>query len=53
MFAFPLNLFLGTFKKHGLIEECDGVLQMNPALLLVVEGGPVSFTAHYPRLTVC
>jgi len=31
-----VNLFLGKFKKHGLIEERGGVLQINPGLLLDV-----------------
>ncbi len=34
-----VNLFLGKFKKHGLIEEYGGVLQINPGLLLGVPDG--------------
>jgi len=34
-----VNLFLGKFKKHGLIEEHGGVLRINPDLLLEVPDG--------------
>lgn len=41
-----VNLFLGKFKKHGLIEDHDGVLQINPDLLLgVPDGGLCDETA--------
>lgn len=34
-----VNHFLGKFKKQGFVEEQNGVLQLNPALLMTVPGG--------------
>lgn len=34
-----VNHFLGKFKKLGFVEEQDGVLHLNPAMLLSVPGG--------------
>lgn len=34
-----VNHFLGKFKKLGFVEERDGALQLNPALLFAVSGG--------------
>lgn len=34
-----VNHFLGKFKKLGFVEEHDGALQLNPALLFAVSGG--------------
>jgi len=34
-----VNHFLGKFKKLGFVEEQDGVLRLNPAILLSLPGG--------------
>ena len=34
-----VNHFLGKFKKLGFVEEHDGVLHLNPAMLVPVPGG--------------
>jgi CRP/FNR family transcriptional regulator, cyclic AMP receptor protein len=34
-----VNHFLGKFKKVGFVEEHDGVLHLNPAMLVSVQGG--------------
>ena len=34
-----VNHFLGKFKKVGFVEERDGVLHLNPAMLVSVPGG--------------
>jgi CRP/FNR family transcriptional regulator, cyclic AMP receptor protein len=34
-----VNHFLGKFKKVGFVEEHDGVLHLNPAMLVSVPGG--------------
>ena len=40
-----VNFFLNKFKKLGFIEEHNGVLQLNPALLMSVPGGSASMPA--------
>lgn len=40
-----VNHFLGKFKKLGFIEEHDGVLHLNPALLMAVPGGSAPLAA--------
>lgn len=34
-----VNVFMGRFKKLGFVEQNSGVLQVNPSLLHVVDGG--------------
>ena len=42
-----LNIFIGRFKKFGLIEENDGVLEVRPALARVADGATeLSQTEH-------
>jgi hypothetical protein len=41
-----VNVFMGKFKKLGLIEEDGGVLQVRSSLLHVVDGVEVSQTEH-------
>jgi CRP/FNR family cyclic AMP-dependent transcriptional regulator len=40
-----VNHFLGKFKKLGFIVEQDGVLHLNPALLMSVPGGAGASTS--------
>jgi hypothetical protein len=42
-----VNIFIGRFKKFGLIEENDGVLELRPALARVADGATeLSQTEH-------
>lgn len=34
-----VNHFLGKFKRLGFVEERNGVLQLNPAMLFAISGG--------------
>jgi hypothetical protein len=44
-----LNIFIGRFKKFGLIEKNDGVLEVRPILARLAEGATeLSQTEHPP-----
>jgi hypothetical protein len=44
-----VNIFIGRFKKFGLIEENDGVLEVRPALARVADGATELCQTEHPR----